>query len=93
MYKNPKKPKPVVHSAPTDPSLSIPKVPLRKPGIIRKTTKLEDIVFCWENAAPEFGLHVALKDWKPEWYTGRNTGVFGALRGQRQIIAEEYIIE
>ena len=42
----------------------------------------------WTEVDPQTGL--ALRDWPARWYTGLMRTTTGSLRGQRQIIFEEY---
>lgn len=70
---------------------SIPNLPLVHDGIRKEETALEDILFLWEHAAPELGVHVPLRDWKWD-RTDANQRSFAAKYQQRKAIAEEYII-
>lgn len=44
----------------------------------------------WEKGDPGRKLFKALKDWEPEWYSGKNRGLFGVTRGRRQMVAMEF---
>ena len=52
------------------------------PGAWRRAVKQ------WTEVDPQTGL--ALRDWPAKWYTGLMRTTTGSLRGQRQIIFEEY---
>jgi hypothetical protein len=52
------------------------------PGAWRRAVKQ------WTEVDPQTGL--ALRDWPAKWYTGLMRTTTGSLRGQRQVIFEEY---
>jgi hypothetical protein len=52
------------------------------PGAWRRAVKQ------WMEVDPQTGL--ALRDWPAKWYTGLMRTTTGSLRGQRQVIFEEY---
>ena len=54
----------------------------RAPGAWRRAVKQ------WTELDPQTGL--ALRDWPAKWYTGLMRTTTGSLRGQRQVIFEEY---
>ncbi len=73
-----------------DLGLTIPNLPLKHNGKRNESTALADILFLWENAAPEHGLDVPLCQWKLE-PTDANHRAFAMKLQLRKMIALEYI--
>ncbi|KAG5640357.1 hypothetical protein DXG03_009090 [Asterophora parasitica] len=45
----------------------------------------------WIEGDPSRGLHVPLKDWPLDWYTGEMRPFNGTKRSHRELIGKEYI--
>lgn len=78
----------------TKPPRKAPKDPSRFiPPVSRGPNGWREIVHDWQYADPSRGLHVALREWDPSWYSGSREASLdnGALYCQRRIIANEFL--
>lgn len=69
------------------PGLCVPEPPLHTPSSRSWRFYIQD----WTQADPSRGHNVALRDWDPDWYTGKKRCVFASQRKRRERVYDAWI--